>query len=272
MSDQTPFVTLRLCTKDPIALDDFVGAFTALGNEYERFIKSEYPDLVPTASVYVRQVEKGSILAELVGWAMAATTIAISSMDQMLIIEQFVRRYGERLGPYLSGARLPDATKGELSDFMSQVRAIANDPNARAELKAVCYEDGKRKVKAAVVFDTPTARAAEAGLIEHYNDLQKTTGAEHKHVLLQYVRPSIESGSGVRRGERGKIESIYQKSLPIIYASDLARQQMQHELEAAEGNVFRLLFEVDVNVEISADGAPRAFRIMHLHQLHDDED
>lgn len=271
MSDQTPYVSLRLNTRDPIALGHFVSTFTALGSEYERFIRSSYPDLAPTASVYLRQIKEGSIIAELVGWAMAAGAIGINSMEQALIIEEFVRRYGERLGAYLNGKRLPDPSKTELKEFMSQLSAIANDPNGTAEIEAICFEDGRRKVKARAKFNTRSARRASAGLSEHLNDLQKSSTADHTSVLLRYVRPSIEGGSGAKRGERGRIGSLYDKALPIVYASDLARQQIQHELEAMDGNVFQLLFEVDVNVELNERGTPQAYRITHLHQVHEDE-
>ena len=271
MGDETPFISVRICTRDPIALADFVGTFTALGNEYERYIKAHHPDLVPTASVYVRQVKKGSIIAELVGWAMATAPIAINYMDQALIVEDFIKRHGNRLSRYFSGERVEDASKGELNDFMAQVRGIANDPAGKAEIQAITYEDGKRQVKAAVTFDTDTARRGEEMMISHYNDLQRTLGTDQKHVLLQYVRPNIEGRKGARRGERGKVESFYPKSLPIIYASDNARQKIQSEMADADGNIFHLLFEVDVNVELKADGTPRAYRITEFHQIHEED-
>lgn len=271
MSDQTPFISVKIDTRDPIALNDFVGTFTALGNEYERYIKAHHPDLVPTASVYVRQVKKGSIIAELVGWAMATAPIALNYMDQALIVEDFIQRHGKRLSRYFSGERVEDASKGELNDFMAQVRGIANDPAGQAEIQAITYEDGKRQVKAAVTFDTDTARRGEETMLSHYNDLQRTTGTDQKHVLLQYVRPNIEGKTGVRRGERGKIESYHPKSLPIIYASDNARQKIQAEMAEADGNIFNLLFEVDVNVEVKSDGTPRAYRVVEFYQVHEDD-
>jgi hypothetical protein len=271
MSDQTPFISVKIDTRNPIALNDFVATFTALGNEYERYIKINHPDLVPTASVYVRQVRKGSIIAELVGWAMATAPIALNYIDQALIVEDFIKRHGKRLSQYFSGQRVEGASRGELNDFMDQVRGIANDPAGRAEIQAITYEDGKRQVKAAVTFDTDTARRGEENMLSHYNDLQRTTGTDQKHVLLQYVRPNIEGKTGVRRGERGKIESYHPKSLPIIYASDNARQKIQAEMAAADGNIFNLLFEIDVNVEVKSDGTPRAYRIVEFYQVHEDD-
>ena len=42
---------------------------------------------------------------------------------------------------------------------------------------------------------------------------------------------------------------------------------MRHELLEAAGNVFKLLFDVDVNVERSAAGKPIAYRITAVHAV-----
>jgi hypothetical protein len=48
---------------------------------------------------------------------------------------------------------------------------------------------------------------------------------------------------------------------------------MYHEKFQLDGNVFRALFDVSVNVELSAAGRPIAYRITEVHAvLSDDED
>ncbi len=90
--------------------------------------------------------------------------------------------------------------------------------------------------------------------------------------MMRFVRPSIEKVSSHKRtGERALIESIHQKPLAVLYASDMARERIQHELKASEINTFNLLFDVDVNVEISR-GKPTAYRIVDLHDVTDAPD
>lgn len=270
MGENTPHIVLRLDTKQPIELTDFVRAFTSLANEYERFLRAEHPDLADHSKVYVKQVQKGSIEAELWNYAALAGAVAITHMDQLLILEQFVLNYGKRLSSFFhEGGRLVDASKKELNDFMGQVVAIANDANGTAEIKATTYEDKKRQVKAAVRFDTQKAQTATREIEAQKREMENKTASDHERVLLRFVRPSIEKVSSHKRtGERALIESVHDKPLAVVYASDMARERIQHELKDGEGNIFRLLFDVDVNVELS-QGKPIAYRIMAVHDITD---
>ncbi|HEV2865381.1 MAG TPA: hypothetical protein VGX37_02620 [Allosphingosinicella sp.] len=271
MEGHDPHIIMRLKTRDPIEIGDFVSAFTALGNEYERFIRAYRPDLAPEAQIYVREVREGSIEAELIPWAVAGVTVMINNMDKILILEEFVRLYGGRLMAFFKpGGRLPDASKSELVDFMGQVLAVANDRDGSAEIEAVQYEDQQRQVRAAVKFRTPEARTARAQIVEQRKELQNRGDIDHERVLMRFVRPSIEDAKlGQRTGERAIIDKVHAKALPVVYASELAEQRIRHEMLKGHENVFRKLFDVDVNVELRADGRPLAYRIVAVHTITD---
>lgn len=274
MEGHDPHIIMRLKTRDPIEIGDFVSAFTALGNEYERFIRVHRPDLAPEARIYVREVREGSIEAELVPMAMTGAAVMLNAMDQILILEQFVRLYGGRLSTFFRpGGRLANATKTELVDFMDQVLAVANDPDGSAEIEAVEYLDGERKVKAGIQFRTRQAKTARAQITDQRQELQNRSDVDHERVLMRFVRPSIEDVAlGKRTGERAQIDKVYPRALPVVYASDLAEQRIRHEMLQSHENVFKKLFDVDVNVELRSDGKPMAYRIMTVHTVTDAPD
>jgi len=269
MEGHEPHIIMRLKTRDPIDIGAFVSAFTALGNEYERFIRETHPNLAPEASIYVREVREGSIEAELIPWAIAGAITMINNMDQMLVLEKFVRLYGARLGAFFTkGGRLENASKSELVDFTGQVLAVANDPDGVAEIEAVQYEDQRRQVRASIRFRTPEARIAREQLLEQRRELQNRGDIDHERVILRFVRPSIEDAKvGKRTGERAIIDKVHPKPLPVVYASDMAEQRIRHEMTKAHENVFQKLFDVDVNVELRSDGKPMAYRIIDVHTV-----
>ncbi len=84
----------------------------------------------------------------------------IVHMDQVLIVEKFVRLYGARLSTYFMGRKDEAATKSDLKDFMGAIAAIAQDPDASAVLEAAQFKDGKRKITASLQFTTSQARTA----------------------------------------------------------------------------------------------------------------
>jgi hypothetical protein len=102
--------------------------------------------------------------------------------------------------------------------------------------------------------------------------LEARTDKNENRVLLRFVRPSVEASKpGKKGGERGVIESLDKRALTILYASDLAERRMRHEKMQLEGNVFRALFDVSVNVELGPTSRPVAYRITEVHAVLDNE-
>jgi calcineurin-like phosphoesterase family protein len=63
-------IVLNIRTKNPIELTDFVSAFTSISSQYEKFIRSHYPEMSSDANIFVREVRAGSIEADLIPWAL----------------------------------------------------------------------------------------------------------------------------------------------------------------------------------------------------------
>jgi hypothetical protein len=268
MADDAHLI-LKIETGRPIELAEFVGSFVGIGNQFEQFQDQEHPDDKGGTRFYVREVRAGSIIAELVPMAVAVAgpplALSMTGVKYANDLAKFVDTFGGRLKQYFRrGGREPKASKGDLADYLKAVQAIAHDSAGRLSLAA--YEDGKQR--AVFAFDTPQAREAEANILEHRSELDATTAADHSRVLLRFVRPSAEAGKpGRKGGERAIIDKISPTARAVLYASDLAEQRMKHELTTAEGNVFKLLFDVDVNVEMSAAGRPLAYRITAMHAV-----
>jgi len=223
MGVEPAHIILRIDTKEPIEIGDFVSAFTSLASQYEKFIKAEYPEYASEADVYVKEVRAGSIIADLFPLLTIAAPF-ISDMDKILIVDQFIRTYGGRLASFFQiGGRLPDASKSDLKDFNGTVAAIARDPDASAQLEAAYFEDGKKKIKAAFRFTTPQARLALEQIQAQKREIEHQAQADHERVLMRFTRPDINMANLHKRsGERVIIEEVSPRYLALIYASELA--------------------------------------------------
>lgn len=282
MGDEGAHIRLKLGTDEPVALSDFVGNFVGIANQFEKFIALEHPGMKAESEIFVKEVRSGSIEADLIAWvgagvfsagsAIAAANWAVDMIDKGQTLADFVGFLDRRLRPYFTkGGRSPDASKSDLADFLKTTGAIARDPKASARLEAAVFEDGKREVRAALFFTSEDARRAEQEIAAHRQELEAKTDENQERVLLQFVRPSAEAGKpGKRGGERGVIESIARRPLPILYASTLAEERMRHEKMQLDGNIFRALFDVSVNVELSANGRARAYRVTEVHEVLED--
>jgi len=134
-------IILNIKTKNPIELTDFVSAFTSVASQYGKFVRSHYPEMSQDANIFIREVRAGSIEADLIPWALQGLSAVVNVIEQIEIVVKFVRTYGGNLSTYLGGSKEPEATRSDLRDFMGAVSAIANDPNGRATLQAVAFEE-----------------------------------------------------------------------------------------------------------------------------------
>jgi hypothetical protein len=66
-----------------------------------------------------------------------------------------------------------------------------------------------------------------------------TEHALHERVLMRFVQSNIKRPAMEKRtGERVIIEEIDKADRPLIYASELAEQQIKHEMIEANENVY----------------------------------
>lgn len=267
--DELPHIILNIKTKQAIELSDFVSAFSSIASQYEKFVRLHYPELSGDANIFVREVRAGSIEADLIPWALKGLSAVVNVIEQVQIVEKFVRTYGGMLGKYLDGEQEQDATRSDLKDLMGAVSAIANDPNGRSTVQAVAFEDGKKQIKAVITFDTTQAREAQRQIEDQRLQLESGSSADHQRVLMVFKQSNVKDATmGKRTGERVTIEDISTRDLPLIYASELAEQRIKHEVREADENVYKKGFIVDVNVQLMS-GRPVGYRVTNLHQVID---
>jgi hypothetical protein len=269
MSESKAILRLRIQTQDPIEIDAFVGAFTSLAEEYRRDIKENYPDADGDARIFVKEVRKKCIEADLIPYVTAAAPF-IAQMDQVVIVEQFVRTWGKRISSLVSG-NLGEWSpkKSELKTLVDATEAIARDPNASSTLEAVVFEDGINHIRASFQFATKDAKSAQVTIDGVYKELETPTGADHERVLMVFTRSDVGKAKvGTRSGERVLIEEVHTRSLALMYASELAEERIKHEICEAEDNIYKKGFVVDVNVRM-VGGKPSVYAVTNVHEIID---
>lgn len=269
MTSDDGHLILKIETNQPVELSDFVAAFVGLGSQIEQFYDEAKPEDRGNARIYVREVRAGSIIAELVPYLLGAAPIlgaTMAGIKHANDLAKFVETFGGKLKKYFKrGGRDAAASKGDLADYLRTVQAVAHD--ADGSLSLTVFEDGQQRV--AFQFSTSEAREAEHNLLEHRGELEKTTAADHKRVLMVFTRTIVaHAATGKRSGELVEIEAIHPRALPIVYASSLAEERIRHEIAEADDNVYKKAFDVDVNVEMRA-GKPVAYRLVAVHAVID---
>lgn len=133
-------------------------------------------------------------------------------------------------------------------------------------------QKGEERTQAFFQFDTQQAREITQRVQEHQREIEHASRDDYERVLMIFTR--VDAGTppvGKSTGERVKIESVSDRSLPLIYASALAEQAIKAESVEDADNVFKKGFVVDVNVE-TRNAKPAAYRVTNLHQVIDLDD
>ncbi len=265
----TPVVlTLKIDNSQPIELSDFVGAFTSLAREYRSQIRDN-PDYEDDAQIFVKEVRKGSIIADLMPVIASTAPIVAQYADQAWQAIEFVNKWEERISGLIAGNAPKDAQKSDLDTFSNAVAAIARDPDASSTLEAATFEDGERQVRAAFKFNSKQAVAAEKTLKSAYKQLEQEKTDNRERVLMIFTRSDVKDAPNDKRsGERVVIEEISKKDLAIMYASDLAKERIKHEVREADDNIFKKGFVVDVIV-VSRNNRPVAYKITEVYEVID---
>lgn len=272
MESNPPFIRLKLDIDEPVEIADFVAAFLAVSAQYDRFIAGQTSSESGTAKLFVREVRVGCIEADLVPWLVGGGlfTTAIAGMAAANTVHDFVEKWGgtlKRLGR-ASGERLEGASKSDLQTIMNQVAAVAATPGSRLELSAIVARDGEQETTAIQILTSNEARIAATNAAAQRLEMEQTSEADHKRVLLRFTRTDTKRGKVGRRAvEQAIIEAVGPRERPVIYASDLAEQRIRHEIMDRD-SVYWKGFIVDVNVEFSR-GKPVAYRVMHVHSVID---
>lgn len=265
MDDGGAAVVVTLKLEDPVEIHDFVATFAGLGGQFERFIRTEHPDLDGRVKVYVKEVRKGSM--EAVMLIASAYPQIITTIDHLMISTDFVRRVGRSISAFSKpGGRIPNASKSELSEIVDTVMSTANDPDGRAAIKAVKYTKQGEKVAFAIEFDTSEARRAVHEIEGQFREISQVTDFDHENKLLTFYQSNRKEAG--KTGEKGIIEDISPKALAVVYSSDLARERIKSEMLSGDRNIYKLGFFVDVNVA-TRSGQPVAYRIKAVRDVID---
>ena len=81
-------ITIKLTrANEVIDLEDFAAMFAGLGSQFDDFLKQEYPEVHGHASMGIRELREGSIIAEL---AAVIVPSAIATMDATVVVRDFM--------------------------------------------------------------------------------------------------------------------------------------------------------------------------------------
>lgn len=261
-------ISFRIENSRPVELTDFVASITSVANQFHRFFEeTDSPNR--SATIYIHEIRSGSIISDLLPLIPLIYPSLAAQHEQIAEAIAFVDDWIEKFKALARGLVPPGLTKSDLESWANVVQATARDPNSVSAIEVAVFEDKKREIKAAFRF---SPREAQQVLDTARNGVRRIDGAsgrDVRHALLYFTRPDVgDAKTDKRSGERAVVPEVTKKSLPVIYASEIAKQRIKHEMREGDDNIFKIGFDVDVLVQ-ERDGKPVAYKIIELHGVFD---
>ncbi|VAW20515.1 hypothetical protein MNBD_ALPHA12-698 [hydrothermal vent metagenome] len=265
MKNTNSYISINLNLKEPVEIGDFAAMFAGVGMQFDRHLSEHHPELKGKAKMYIREVRKGSIVADI----FANIPDLVGYMDTVLIVAGFGSLFSKRVSKLIKGQFIEDATKSDISELGETIRAVSHDNDGEMTIETVTYQDGVWNKKLEIKFSSSQARKAVKTLDLQKSSLDKKESVDHERVLMVFTRSDIHDAKiGKGSGDRVVIEELSDKPLALTFASDLAQKRIKHEIREADDNLFKKGFVVDVNVQL-AKGNPVAYSVKTLHQVID---
>lgn len=274
-------IIIRLDPGGPIELTDLTDSFSALSRFYERHHR---PDGEPAPKLYVTRLESGSVVAEIVPYAVILGG-AVHMMDVALIVSDFARRLSASIKVFsdpqvrVSSPTETEVTSEDAEDIREFVKPLAGKRGANLGIRhaRLKKQDGERSTVVEYTFDETEINRAVVNLdvaLAKKDQIAPNTvplpTKKFSEVMLFFDQASRQPGKERgRTGDKGIIPDISDKPLPVYFRKSF--QNLKDQMVRGEVNPLRCAFVVDVHAQI-VDGDPKGYIVTDVHEVISNDD
>lgn len=259
MEAQTPLRIEYKNTK-PIEVSVFTNSLSSIGSQYKKFALSKYGAAYSPqeAKLYIEKITEGSIITELVPYAVFALPLASNintvvefSKNLKLLLDSLLHNTKTE-GYYAS------VTQGDLTDVQQILAPIAQDGSSQLIIAPQIAENATliinlNSIEAGSIRDSASRKIYE---------LKEPVEGFHSKVLLYFYQARDDYNS--KSGDLGVIESISGKPVKTIFDTDELKQRFLGTTE----NIFKQAFIVDIQA-LTIQGKIKTYKVSHLHETID---
>lgn len=248
-------LVVEIKNRDPVQLLDLTQALVSFAREFQTYADEalDGPYRAQT-HLYVKEIRTGSIITELV--ANAAGLLPIVSDANTLIgftkhltvaINWLLHRTPEKNPPSIS--------RSTVQNIGSIVEPIAKDSASQL----IIHTETINHAPVFLTINSHDANALQNQIQRQLADWRAPATGMHEKVVMYWFQARNDAKSTA--GDKAKIESISQRPVKVIFASEAIKAQML----AIDENIFTHAFIVDVQVE-TVENSPVLYKIVRVYE------
>jgi hypothetical protein len=251
MNESDGKIVLEINNTIPVELLDLTQSLIAFGREYQYYadVNLDGPYRHDT-KLFIKEIRTGSIITELVPFAPGLLPI----LSEANTVIGFVRHLKSAIDWLLDKTQRVDLTKSSLSNISSIIEPVAKDSASQFNIHTEIHNHAPVQISITSI-DANAIQNRIRAEIEH---LSAPVVGLHEKVLMYWFQARNDPSSKV--GDRAIIESILQKPVKVIFASEAKKAEMLR----LDENLFKHAFVVDVIVE-TIGNRPALYKIMNVY-------
>lgn len=244
----------------PVAVDDYTESLKALANEYRLFLAAfESPEDSAATKMYVQEIRSGSIINELVPYAVGVLPLLDVAKSVSEYAEYLKVIFDWSLGKIVAKPALADE-QNTLKNIVKIMEPTAKDRGAQMNIGVMNFHQG---VTVNISLGAMEANAAQNFLTRQLAPAPKETGTgDHNFVALKWFQTRNELKN--KTGDKARIESISPDPVKVLFGTD----DLKNRMVINETNIYHKAFIVDVHVE-TVDGKPVLYVVKAFHEALD---
>lgn len=244
--DEVEKLVITIKNKQPVELIDLAQSMLALAGEYRQVLLDSGGQVDPDdVKLYIKEVRSGSIIQELVPYAMAtlpfmaqANTVAEFANHLSALTDWFLDKRS------LAGWNGPTVEKKTLQNLDALLEPIAKDPGSSIDIGAVTIHGD---VNISVHIGSQEASAIQNNVAHALTEQKKSVAGHYENVVMYWSQ--ARNDRQAKPGDKAIIESISKAAVKISFSSDDLKKRMLFDV----AHPFEKAFIVDVWVETVHD-------------------
>lgn len=246
--------------KQPVELLDFTRALLAVGDQFKRDMEAD-ASVELEVKLYVKELRKGSLIAELVPLAGAAINTAIENREAII---GFVEKTRAVIDWLRAKTEKPEKAEPQrIKNVATMLEPVAKDNGA-----IICISIEGNNNHVPIIVNTVEANAAQ-NRARNYLDTLKEPALDVRTKQLMYWDQVRNQDGPPKSGEKAVIESITTRPTKVVFDSRDLRDEMLY----GRDNPLKEAYLVDVEVQ-TVRGKIATYKILQMHErvrLEEDE-
>lgn len=252
---------IKIDNSKPLELLELTKSFVSLANQFNSFVADSSTSTDREAKLYVKEIKSGSIILELYEFATQSALPFIENINTIVGFAGYLKEaYNFFLGKTKESSQT--FTHNDYKELSQIVNPVANDNASQINISTTV----NNKIDIHLTLNSTEANAIQNIIQRQDKELKSPAVLDDAKTKVLLTLFQTRADTSATTGNKGTIEEISSKAIPLIFDTEEINQKMLHQ----DFSPYEKIFVVDVKIQ-HVGGKIAAYKITNFHEALDKE-